>query len=158
MRMSFRVIASIAFASLATMSVPAASTSAAAVVDTGRDAPDPALAAPSPDEMAKAFTDADAVALDQKAETRDSIADDAVSSDAILAILAGFRVTKIGVVNGDTVIANSQSLIRDAALAVPEPAVWLQLIAGFGLVGLDRRRRRRAAAHWRCDAAGEPRG
>lgn len=29
--------------------------------------------------------------------------------------------------------------------AVPEPATWLQLIAGLGLVGLAQRRRRRAA-------------
>ncbi len=38
-------------------------------------------------------------------------------------------------------------IIRVTAGAIPEPATWAMLIAGFGLVGLAARRRRATLAH-----------
>ncbi len=55
--------------------------------------------------------------------------------------LIGTRLLK-----GDIVISHSEALISDA-VAVPEPATWLQMIAGFVAVGwMARRSRRRVAA------------
>ncbi len=55
----------------------------------------------------------------------------------------GFRsdapITQIAFTGGETDIE------RGFLSAVPEPAVWLQLIAGFGLVGILGRRERRSA-------------
>lgn len=51
-------------------------------------------------------------------------------------------------VNEITFASSSNSFEFDniaAAAAVPEPATWAMLIAGFGLVGLSMRRRNRAA-------------
>lgn len=49
--------------------------------------------------------------------------------------------------NGDIVVAHSQAQISGvAAAAVPEPAVWLQMIGGFGIVGFFARRRKVLAA------------
>lgn len=160
MRALIRNIASAAFAWLAVVSGPVGSATAATVYDVGSDTDatqEPSLvAAQDPNDTTRAFTDTDALAFEEPPADQDSATAD-VSSDAIHAILASLRLTSIGLVSGDTVIANSQALIQEAVVAVPEPAVWLQLIAGFGLVGLDRRRRRRADANWRRDAAGVPR-
>ncbi|GGI84882.1 hypothetical protein GCM10007973_21870 [Polymorphobacter multimanifer] len=51
-------------------------------------------------------------------------------------------------ITGDVIFAQSRATIDILPSAViPEPAVWLQLIAGFGLAGLIVRRRRTAPQH-----------
>ncbi len=43
---------------------------------------------------------------------------------------------------GDLIVGQSRASIDVSAAAVPEPAVWLQLLAGFGLTGMIVRSRR----------------
>ena len=51
-----------------------------------------------------------------------------------------------GVLNGDIVVADSAADISGGAIAaLPEPAVWIQMLAGFVLVGVGIRGRRGAA-------------
>lgn len=66
------------------------------------------------------------------------------------AIHIGFTNFLLGLnlLNGDIIVAHSDASITGvSAAAVPEPATWVQLIAGFAGVGmLARRRARRFAA------------
>lgn len=68
-----------------------------------------------------------------------------ISTNAIHVILNGLPVGT-GLVSGNIYIARSQALISDAEAAVPEPAMWAQMIAGFALAGLVMRRRQRSAS------------
>lgn len=49
--------------------------------------------------------------------------------------------------SGDIVIGNSMASISGVTNAVPEPAVWLQMIVGFGAVGFAMRSRARSTRH-----------
>lgn len=71
----------------------------------------------------------------------------AISTNAIRVIFANYDIVGLGQVSGDIIVAHSQARIIDAVAEVPEPATWVQMIAGFALVGgLTRRSRRRVAA------------
>ena len=69
----------------------------------------------------------------------------------------GFRYVYTGLVTGGTALFTTQNgegamlaaegiTVRDSGPAVPEPASWAMLIAGFGLTGAAMRRRRLASA------------
>lgn len=72
-----------------------------------------------------------------------------VQSITVNALRASFDDIVLGgqIIFGDLVISSSRAEIRfdPQDTAVPEPAIWLQLITGFGLAGTAVRRRRRAA-------------
>ena len=66
-----------------------------------------------------------------------------ISTNAIHVIFTDLSVLGIGVLRGDIIVAHSYARISDAMDVVPEPATWMQMIAGFGTIGLITRRRRR---------------
>ena len=45
---------------------------------------------------------------------------------------------------GDVIVSYTKAYINDANSATPEPATWVQMITGFGLIGAAARQRRRA--------------
>lgn len=49
-----------------------------------------------------------------------------------------------GLISGDVILGHSQAQTS----AVPEPAVWMSMIIGFGIVGLSLRTSRRRGALW----------
>ena len=47
---------------------------------------------------------------------------------------------------GDVIISSTRAYIDNANSATPEPATWIQMITGFGLIGVAARRRKKALA------------
>lgn len=68
-----------------------------------------------------------------------------ISTNAIRLIFNSFSIGG-GLLSGDVIIAHSEAQIGDAVGSVPEPATWVQMILGFGLIGLVARRRKTAIA------------
>lgn len=64
-----------------------------------------------------------------------------ISTNAIRLIFNRFAIGG-GLLSGDIIIAHSEAQIGDAVSAAPEPATWVQMILGFGLIGLVARRRK----------------
>jgi V8-like Glu-specific endopeptidase len=55
-----------------------------------------------------------------------------------------------GELNGNTLVSYNMAFIRSYLGAVPEPATWAQMIAGFGLLGGVMRRKHRQLARMRA--------
>lgn len=65
-----------------------------------------------------------------------------ITTNALHFIFAGFSLIGGKAIRGDVIVSQSRAFIESANSATPEPAVWAQMIAGFGLIGLASRRRR----------------
>ena len=75
-----------------------------------------------------------------------------IATNAIHVIFADLSVAGIGVLRGDIIVGHSYARITDTDV-VPEPATWLQMIAGFGTIGFVTRRRRAQAKRLLATAA-----
>lgn len=86
------------------------------------------------------------VILNEQITSGDDVASLGLVTNAIHVYFTSFLVGG-GVLNGDIVVADSTADITGGAMGpLPEPAIWAQLITGFGLVGAGMRRRRRVVA------------
>lgn len=85
------------------------------------------------------------IVLNEQTVWGDGISSLGIATNAIHASFDNFLLgTQL--LNGDIIIAHSQAEISgySASAAVPEPASWAMLIAGFGLVGFAMRARPRS--------------
>jgi len=87
------------------------------------------------------------IVLNEQIITGDGISSLGIETNAIRATFNDFLLGG-RLLNGDLVFAHSQASITgyNPAAAVPEPATWAMLIAGFGMIGFAARRRPARAA------------
>ena len=68
-----------------------------------------------------------------------------ITTNALHVIFNGFPIIGGQALRGDVIVSQSRAFIESANSPTPEPAVWAQMIAGFGLIGMVTRRRGVAA-------------
>ena len=70
-----------------------------------------------------------------------------ITRNALHIIFNGLPIIGGQLLRGDVVVSDARAFIESANSATPEPAIWAQMITGFGLIGFATRRRRVAAAN-----------
>ncbi len=68
-----------------------------------------------------------------------------ITRNALHIIFNGLPIIGGQVLRGDVIVSQSRAFIESANSPTPEPAVWAQMITGFGLIGFVTRRRRCSA-------------
>lgn len=81
------------------------------------------------------------ITLNEQITTGNGVDEIILTTNAIHIAFNNFAIAT-GLLTGDIIVASSMAGIRGEAITeVPEPASWLMMIAGFGLVGAAVRRR-----------------
>lgn len=88
------------------------------------------------------------IVLNEQLPGGDGVTGAGIATNAIHVVFSNFLLGA-NLLNGNIIVSHSQAQIAGIAEgvpSVPEPAVWLQLIVGFGAVGVIGRRYRVSAA------------
>jgi hypothetical protein len=87
------------------------------------------------------------IILNEQIRSGDGVTGAGIITNALHARFTNFLLGS-GLLNGDIIVSDSRAAItgQTTVQMVPEPAVWLELIAGFGAVGVVARRRRTVVA------------
>ena len=81
------------------------------------------------------------ILLNEQIPSGDGVTSEAIQTNAIDIIFNNFAFST-GLLSGNIVVAHSQAgIFGSASPAVPEPATWIELLVGFGIVGAVSRRR-----------------
>ena len=84
------------------------------------------------------------IVLNEQIPSGNNVSTAGITTNAIHVAFTNFLLGT-NLLNGDIVVADSRASITGvgAAPGVPEPATWVEMVAGLGLVGLVARRRQR---------------